>query len=200
MYLCSCILQHPNVQSIHDWYLISVYKWPICVCLHSHASIGKYFLLSLLKSPSTHKIFNNNPLINNIIQVITFWEPASQHFLCYYCIFNVLVHSNSCILSSIVTCLINREIKTNVTPHRVVRHPIVLYRFIPGRVGWVQTNRPIYSVHGNMKERPTSPWAKSGVFDTLLLPHHQGSHPSWTALWRAYHFPGMGVPHSYQPT
>lgn len=122
MSVCTCVLVFYNIQMYNQYMIGTSFLYTneqsMCVFIAMQV-LGSTFTFSS-KSPSTHKIFNNNPLINNIIQVITFWEPASQHFLCYYCIFNVLVHSNSCILSSIVTCLINREIKTNVTPHRVV--------------------------------------------------------------------------------
>lgn len=50
------------------------------------------------QKPRAYRIFSSDPPINNIIQVITLWEPASQHFLCDYCIFNISVHFSSCIL------------------------------------------------------------------------------------------------------
>lgn len=123
--------------------------WLVPCCIHITQCVCsltcKYleqFVLPHFKSPSTHRIFNNDPLlINNIIQVITLWEPASNHFLCNYCIFNILVHSNTCICL-LNAFLINREIKTNVTNalRRVLWHLRVVYRFNPLRKELKQTD------------------------------------------------------------
>lgn len=106
--------------------------------------------ISLLKSLRTHEYSATNPSINNIIQVITLWEPASQHFLCDYCIFNTLVHSNSCILPSVLTYLINTEIKTNVTNalNKGWWHLTVLHRFHT----WESRQS------SNTQTSPRSPW------------------------------------------
>lgn len=137
-----------------------------CVCSLTCKYLEQ-FVLPHFKSPSTHRIFNNDPLlINNIIQVITLWEPASNHFLCNYCIFNILVLSNTCLLNAF---LINREIKTNVTNalKKSFVTPKSRVQVQPFEKG-AQTDRPIYSVHGNMTERPTSLQGKAGVSFFLL--------------------------------
>lgn len=89
------------------------------------------------QKPRAYRIFSNDPPINNIIQVITLWEPASQHFLwlLYIQYFGSLqlLHS-SC---AVTFFSIHTEIKTNVTNalNRGRWHLKVLYRFIPGRKG-----------------------------------------------------------------
>lgn len=106
--VCACIL-HPNVQSEMKGTTF-LYTNEQCVrarVCHSHTSIKKYLM------SSTHWIFNNNPLINNIIHVITFVGASFPTFSDYYSIFNSLVHSNPLHAFVRHDVFLNREMKTN---------------------------------------------------------------------------------------
>lgn len=90
MSVWTCILHSPNVQWKYDWHL-SVHKWPM-FALTVMQVLGTIFFFLISKAWAQTEYSVTIPLINNIIQVITLWEPASQHFHCDFCIF-ILVHS-----------------------------------------------------------------------------------------------------------
>lgn len=138
------------------------------------------------KCPATHNIHNNS-LINIIIQVITDWEPASHQ----YRISSILVSSLSWFTqsrSSFVCCdfVINTK-----QVHYCKRYQ-----------GFCANQQSILGSHmkrlGN-QTKPSTEKIGSSPF-RLYQDISSSSSPKRKSSSGTYHLPGMGVPHSYQPT
>lgn len=85
--LCTCMIEFYIIQNVHSKYDACSFCIRLnSVRVHCHASTEKQFYF-LISKAWAHTIFSTNPLINNIIQVITLWEPASQRFVWLYSTF-----------------------------------------------------------------------------------------------------------------